>query len=168
MLLTKMRVFVTLILGLSVSFGLPSCSKASASIEAGWVLEQIPSTLGGSQREVYLVKRMREKISLLEPKGEISDTRMTELDGESDLFVASSKTPDRIHYLFYPYRYRRQYGLFGPEVRLCQVSLKSDNNAFLVATDILRNGDCRPDSIRSEEYHRWIEQSRKTDAEPSQ
>jgi hypothetical protein len=167
-MLARMRICKTLLLGSLVSLGLPSCTQAAETIEAEWVVEQIPRTLGGIQRETYLVKHMRERISLLEPKGEISDTRMTDADGEGDLFVASSKTPDRIHYLFYPYKYRRLYGAFGPEVRLCQVSLKADKKAFLVATDILRNGDCRPDSARSKEYHRWIEQSRQADAETAQ
>jgi hypothetical protein len=165
---TSTRVCIALLLGSFVNLGLLSSAKASEAIQAGWVFEQIPATLGGTQRETYLVKRMRERISLLEPKGEVSDTRMTEAEGESDLFVASSKTPDRIHYLLYPYRYPRHYGLFGSEVRLCQVSLNLNKYSFLVATDILRNGDCRPDSARSVEYHRWIEQSGKTDAEPSQ
>lgn len=147
----------------AAAFALLSPALANAKpIEAGWVNETIPKALGGAARETFLFNRMRQRAVALEPKGQVEMKRATEKSGEKDLFIVESKTTRRHHYLMFVHVYRRVSGGFGPSVRLCRVSVDAHAMSFLVATDILRNGDCRDDAPRSAEYQRWVAEAKYT------
>ncbi len=154
------RKFSTVLIAISLG----AC-QPPPPIVAGWETYTVPGGTRGYAREQIVVKELDRRAKETLGGDEIASLRETGVLGDSEAnysIIASAISKERAVYLYAAYPYNRITGMIGPEVQICKVDItlaslpeeKTHDGAMRVADDIFRNGDCKADAPRSEEYYR--------------